>query len=156
MKVYDYKKLRDVTRKYLNYRRDNYNRKNRLNTSEFSKVINKFNKKLIDRIIFDTFEFKIYGLGSLGLRKWKPKKFVDGKISEHLSIDWAKTKKYNKRIYHMNEHTDGYKYGFMFTPSNQFKNINYFEFKMARRNSRYLANILKNPDTYGKIGAYLK
>jgi len=148
--------FRDITRKFLNYRKHYQTRKGRLNNKDFSKVISLFNQKVIDRIIFDNYDFKIYGLGTLALRRSKIEKFKDGRINPNLSVDWQQTKKYGKRIYHMNEHTDGYKYSFEFKPSNIFKNINYYEFKIARRNSRYLATILKNPDTYGKISAYLK
>ena len=148
--------LRDVTRKFLNYRKAHLKRKNRLNHIQFSKVISLFNEKVIDRIIFDNYEFNLIGLGTLSLRKNKIKKFVDGKVNDKMAIDWAKTRKYGKRVYHLNPHTDGYKYLFDFKPSRIFKNINYYEFKIARRNSRYLAKILKNQDDYKKVNAYLK
>jgi len=150
------KNLRDVTRKFLNYRKTHLTRKNRLNHIQFSKAISLFNKKLIDRIIFDSYDFKLNGLGTLSLKKNKVKKFVDGAINKKMAVDWKKSREYNKIIYHLNEHTDGYKYLFEFKPSKIFKNINYFEFKIARRNSRYLAKILKNEDVYGKVNAYLK
>lgn len=145
-----------MTRKFLNYRKTHLTRKNRLNHIQFSKAISLFNKKLIDRIIFDSYDFKLNGLGTLSLKKNKVKKFVDGAINKKMAVDWKKSREYNKIIYHLNEHTDGYKYLFEFKPSKIFKNINYFEFKIARRNSRYLAKILKNEDVYGKVNAYLK
>jgi len=151
-----YGTLRDVTKKYLNYRNRYPNRKNRLNTPEFSKAIKLFNQKVIDRIIFENYDFTMTGLGTLSLKKNKIKKFKDGKINPNLAVDWKKTKEYGKRIYHMNEHTDGYKYLFDFKPRGIFKNINYYGFKIARQNSRYLAKILKNPSVYGKVNAYLK
>jgi len=141
---------------YLEYRRRYKNRKTRLERGEFRAVVDLFNKKVIDRIIFNNFEFKITGLGVLSLRKKKLKVFKEGKINgRYLPIDWVKTKQYNKRIFILNEHTDGYKYFFQFDKFNH-KNKKYYNFKVSRRNSRYLAKVLKNPDIYGKVDAFIK
>lgn len=147
--------LRDISRKFQDYRRRQLGRKSRLDMGEFRKAVNLANTKIIDKIIFDNFEFNIPNLGTLALKKKKIRKFIDGKFNKHLSVDWAATLKHGKKIYHLNEHTDGYKYLLYFTQSIKFKNRNYYRFKIARQNDRYLAKILKNPDIYGKIDAYL-
>lgn len=144
-----------MARKYRDYRRRYYGRKTRLNISDFRKSVNLVNKKVIDRIIFDNFEFNISGLGKLSLKKRKIRKFIDGKFNKRLAVDWKESKKYGKRIYHLNEHSGGYKYLFYFEQSKVLKNRTYYTFKVARQNDRYLAKILKNPDIYGKIDAYL-
>ena len=101
--------LRDITRKFHEYRKRHFGRKSRLDISEFRKAVNLTNKKIIDRVIFDNFEFVIPSLGTLSLKKKKIRKFIDGKFNKHLSVDWKSTLEHGKRIYHMNEHTDGYR-----------------------------------------------
>lgn len=141
--------------KFDNYRKETKNDKTRLNREEFRAALSAFNKKVIDEIIFNNFEFSILNMGVLSLRKTKVEKFKDGKVNKRLGIDWVKTKEYKKVIYLVNEHTDGYKYFFNFKPFN-YKNKKYYTFKASRNNNRYLAKILKNPDIYGKIDAYIK
>lgn len=140
---------------YKDYRKRYFGRDTRLNKADFRSVINLFNKKVIDAIIFDSFEFKIVNLGTLSLRKEKLEIFKDGKINERLPIDWINTKKYKKVVYLLNEHSDGYRYFFDFERIIH-SNKNYYKFHAARSNDRYLAKILKNPDIYGKVDAYLK
>jgi len=47
-----------------------------------------------------------YGLGYVQVVKYKPKTYTD----KSLSVDYKESKKYNKKIYHLNEHSNGYKY----------------------------------------------
>jgi len=140
---------------YKDYRKRYFGRETRLDKADFRAAVNLFNKKVIDAIIFDSFEFKILKLGTLSLRKRKQEKFMDGKINERLPIDWINTKKYKKTVYLMNEHSDGYRYLFDFKRVTH-SNKNYYKFHTARSVNRYLAKILKNPDIYGKVDAYLK
>lgn len=141
--------------KFNQYRQHVKDKEVKLNKTEFRAALSLFNKKLIDEIIFNNFEFRIVNTGILSLKKSKVAKFKDGKINNKLTIDWVKTKEYKKIIYLMNEHTDGYRYFFNFKPFN-YKNKKYYKFKASRNNNRYLAKILKNPDIYGKIDAYIK
>jgi hypothetical protein len=142
--------------KYLDYRKRTKDKPDRLDKTTFRKVLNLFNQKVIDKIIFDNFEFNMPSLGILSLRKRKLARTYNGKInSKVLSIDWPKTKEFKTPIYLMNEHSDGYRYTFDFKKHN-YKNKKYYKFHMSRHNKRYLAQILKNPDIYGKIDAYIK
>ncbi len=53
-----------------------------------------------------------YGLGNLFISKRKPvKKFTD-ENGEHslLPIDWNESAKQGKTVYHLNHHTDGYRF----------------------------------------------
>ncbi len=53
--------------------------------------------------------------------------------------------KYNKVIYHLNDHTGGYKYRFYWNKHNMLtKNKTMYQLIMTRDNKRYLAQILKN------------
>ena len=60
-----------------------------------------------------------------------------------LKIDWAASKKLGKRIYHLNDHTGGYKYRFYWTKG-IIKNITAYSFIPTRTNTRTLAGILKD------------
>jgi hypothetical protein len=46
------------------------------------------------------------GLGYLQIGKYKPKELS----SKSLSIDYKASKEYDKKIYHLNEHSNGYKF----------------------------------------------
>ena len=47
-----------------------------------------------------------HGLGYVCVVKYKPKSYTNGS----LSVDYKSSKEFGKRIYHLNEHSDGYKY----------------------------------------------
>jgi len=47
-----------------------------------------------------------YGLGYICIVKYRPKSLS----KECLSIDYKASREYNKHIYHLNEHSDGYKF----------------------------------------------
>lgn len=94
----------------------------------FVDIIHTFNKRVSDKIIRESFEFKIpFGLGYLRIKSNKLKYVIeDGKLLTHKSCpDWNKTVRYwkekyknlsweeikeipNKKILvHTNEHSDG-------------------------------------------------
>lgn len=69
---------------------------------EFSDIIKTSNKKIYDAIIEDEEGFKLpENLGYLCVTKYKTRK---------KAINWADTKKYGKKIYHLNLHSFGYSY----------------------------------------------
>ena len=78
-------------------------------------------------------------MGSLRVKKTKMN-FTD---KNTLRVDWQASKKFNKRIYHLNEHTGGYKYRFYWSRG-IIKNITAYSFIPTRTNSRRLASILKD------------
>lgn len=47
-----------------------------------------------------------YGLGFIQVVKYRPKSLT----SKSLSVDYKASKEYDKKIYHLNEHSDGYKF----------------------------------------------
>jgi len=99
--------------------------------STYSAVLREFNSMLVDALISDALEFKIpYGFGKLRIKKFKQhiKLDKDGNVDKkNMPVDWKKTwdlwfdtypgltraeiKKVpdKKRIYHLNEHTAGYR-----------------------------------------------
>ena len=106
----------------------------------FRTICDEFNKLLIDEILISSEEIRLpYRLGTIRIKKSKMK--YDDK--NKLKIDWAASKKLGKRIYHLNDHTGGYKYRFYWTKG-IVKNITAYSFIPTRTNTRRLASILKD------------
>lgn len=90
------------------------------------------------------------GLGELSIIK-KKRKSRKGPNNEYnnLPIDWAKTKLKGKTIYHLNHHTDGYFFGWIWFKSRAiFKFSEMWYFKPSRITSRLLAHYIKVDDKY--------
>ena len=108
--------------------------------SLYQTICDEFNKLLIDEILINSEEVRLpYRLGTLRVKKSKMK-YED---KNKLKIDWAASKKLGKRIYHLNDHTGGYKYKFYWTKG-IVKNITAYSFIPTRTNTRRLASILKD------------
>ena len=97
----------------------------------YSAVIKEFNNRLADALIVDALEFRMpYRLGKLRIKKYKQKIKIkeNGEIDKkNMPVDWKKTndlwkKQYpdktaeeikkirgKQRIFHLNEHTSGYR-----------------------------------------------
>jgi len=106
----------------------------------FRNICDDFNKLLIDEILLNSEEIRLpYRLGTVRIKKSKMK--YDDK--NKLKIDWAASRKVGKRIYHLNDHTGGYKYRFYWTKG-IIKNITAYSFIPTRTNTRTLASILKD------------
>ena len=107
---------------------------------KFRKICDEFNKLFIDEILVNSEEMRLpYRLGTVRIKKSKMK--YDDK--NKLKIDWAASRKLGKRIYHLNDHTGGYKYRFYWTKG-IVKNITAYSFIPTRTNTRTLAGILKD------------
>jgi len=108
----------------------------------FRKICDEFNKEFIEEILRNSEEIRFpYRLGTLRIKKSKMK--YDDK--NKLKIDWAQSKKLGKRIYHLNDHTGGYKYRFYWSKG-IVKNITAYSFIPTRTNTRTLASILKDKE----------
>lgn len=108
----------------------------------FRDIINDYFKYLRDELIENGKEIKLpCRLGTLSIVKHKPKEYS----GRSLRIDYAESKKYNKVIYYLNDHTGGYKYRFYWNKHNMLtKNKTMYQLIMTRDNKRHLAQILKN------------
>jgi len=108
----------------------------------FRKICDEFNRMVIEEILLNSEEVRLpYRLGTVRIKKSKMK--YDDK--NKLKIDWAASRKLGKRIYHLNDHTGGYKYRFYWTKG-IIKNITAYSFIPTRTNTRTLASILKDKD----------
>lgn len=90
-----------------------------------------------------------YGFGKLSVNKKKPKatRKYNNKTHIILPIDWARTKKEGKKMYHLNSHTDGYKFRWIwFSRDARYADSDVWNFKPARVISRALCKYLMVED----------
>ena len=107
----------------------------------FRSIINDYFKFIRDEILEYSKEFKLPGkLGYIYIRKRKIIEYSPN----HMMVDFKATKDYGKTIYHMNEHSDGYNYRFVWKKRSVFvRNSTMYEMVFTRTNKRRLAKIIK-------------
>lgn len=117
--------------------------------SIYKKLLSDYFKKIINFVVEDCGVFKLpLGFGELRVQK---KKMPVGSLLKYrkLRIDFAKFNKTGKKIYHLNEHRDGYRYSIRWDKRGStaliYKNV--YKFIPTRTTNRRLAYILKNDFT---------
>lgn len=130
---------------YQKFRVDNPGLK--ISFLEWANIIYTFNYSVRDHILETGEIFKLpWGFGELVISKKKRKKFIidpTGKERINLAIDWQKTKKAGKKIYHFNSHTDGFSFKWKwFTRTARFKDHDLWVFKPSRISSRLLKHYI--------------
>lgn len=106
--------------------------------------------KIILNDLFERSEgFKMpYGLGYIQIVKYKPKHLNN----KSLSVDYKASKEYNKKIYHLNEHSDGYKYRLFWSKiPKTFIDRYKYQLCLVRQNKRKLAQLIFNKHDYINI-----
>lgn len=119
---------------------------------QFCIIIRTCNTMIVEHVLDTGEKFRLpHGFGDITIHKWKPKRWrnkPDGTQVNNLPIDWKKTKEAGKHIYHLNYHTGGYKFRWMwFKRKAKFKHKDVFIFKPNRVPSRKLAQYLKLPNS---------
>lgn len=89
-----------------------------------------------------------YGLGLIQVCKYRPKTLS----SKSLSVDYKASEEYGKKIYHLNEHSDGYKFRLYWSklPST-FPDRYRYQLSLVRQNKRKLAQLIFNKHDYINI-----
>ena len=86
-----------------------------------------------------------YGLGFIQVGKYLPKQLTP----KSLSIDYKATREYGKKIYHLNEHSDGYKYRLYWSRIPQtFPDRYKYQLSFVRQNKRRLAKLIFDKKDY--------
>ena len=86
-----------------------------------------------------------YGLGLVQVCKYKPKTMT----SKSLSVDYKANNELGKRIYHLNEHSDGYKFRLYWSKLPQtFPDRYRYQLSFVRQNKRKLAQLIFNKHDY--------
>ena len=106
----------------------------------FRDIINDYFKYLRDELIENGKEVKLpCRMGTIQIVKHKPN------TGKSLRIDYAESKKAGKIIYHLNEHSNFYKYRVYWNKQNMITpNKTKYQLVMTRDNKRHLAQIIKN------------
>lgn len=121
---------------------------------QYSNIIYAFNYGFRDYIYETGDKGKLpFGFGDFVINKYKPKidrllgKEEEGKKS-FIPVDWKKTKELGRYVYHLNLHSDGWKYKFQWNYSSaRFKGYKLWWFKPSRVTSRTLRHYI-NQEQY--------
>lgn len=128
-----------------------YNEENpdKLTYSQFKAISDEMCKLILEALQDRSEGFKMpCGLGYLQIGKYKPKELS----SKSLSIDYKASKEYDKKIYHLNEHSNGYKFRLYwskvpFTFADRYK----YQLSFVRANKRRLAQLIFKHKDYINI-----
>ena len=109
----------------------------------YKSITTDYFKKVIDILYDQSFDYKLpNNLGRFQIVK--KKRNLETCMINPSQIDWENTVKYGKKIYHVNEHSDGYRYYFMWDKKGMLRNITKYRFVPTRANKRKLAYYVKN------------
>lgn len=115
----------------------------------FKRILDQFNRNLLNSLLNASEGFKMpCKLGFVCVVKYKPKTYT----SKSLSKDYKLSKELGKTIYHLNEHSDGYKYRLYWSKNkNTFPDIYKYNISFVRANKRKLAQLIFNKHDYINI-----
>ena len=101
---------------------------------------------ILEHVLERSDGFKMpYGLGFIQVGKYKPKTYT----AQSLSVDYSASKAYDKRIYHLNEHSDGYKFRLYWSKiPRTFPDRYKYQLSFVRQNKRKLAQLIFNKHDY--------
>ena len=73
----------------------------------YNRILDQMCVTILKHVLNASEGFKMpFGLGFIQVVKYRPKNFN----SDSLSVDYKASKEYDKKIYHLNEHSNGYKF----------------------------------------------
>lgn len=115
----------------------------------FKRILDSVNEVIKESILDGSEGFKMpYGLGFVQIGKYRPKSYT----SKSLSKDYKASKEYGKPIYHLNEHSDGYKYRLYWSKvPRTFPDRYKYQLNLVRANKRYLAQLIFQHKDYINI-----
>lgn len=105
-------------------------------------LITEFYKGVMKEILYNSRDFNMpYRMGKIMVVKTP----VNINHLNARSMDWKKAAELGKPVYHLNEHSSGYKYYFFWNKAKCIiKNAFYYRFIPTRTNKRYLAKLIKS------------
>lgn len=115
----------------------------------YKRILDEMGIIILKHILNGSDGFKMpYGLGYIQIGKYKPKTYTD----KSLSVDYKASKEIGKRIYHLNEHSDGYKFRLYWSKIPQtFPDRYKYQLRLVRANKRKLAKLIFNGTDYINI-----
>lgn len=112
----------------------------------YKRILDEMCNVILEHVLNASEGFKMpYGLGFIQIGKYKPKTLTD----KSLSVDYKTSKEYNKTIYHLNEHSSGYKYRMYWSKVPRTFPCRYkYSLSLVRQNKRKLAKLIFNKKDY--------
>ena len=117
-----------------------------LDYSLYKRITDTMCSVILEHVLNRSEGFKMpYGLGYIQVCKYKPKSFTP----QSLSVDYKASKRYDKKIYHLNEHSDGNKYRLYWSKiPRTFPDRYKYQLCLVRQNKRRLAQLIFNKHDY--------
>ena len=114
--------------------------------SLYKRVLDEMCNVILEHVLMRSEGFKMpYGLGFIQIGKYKPKTLSNNS----LSVDYKASKEYDKKIYHLNEHSGGYKYRLYWSKIPRvFPDRYKYQLSLVRQNKRKLAQLIFNKQDY--------
>ena len=112
----------------------------------YKRILDEMCNVILEHVLNRSEGFKMpYGLGFIQVGKYRPKN-----LDIHsLSVDYKSSDMYGKRIYHLNEHSDGYKYRLYWSKiPRTFPDRYKYQLGFVRQNKRRLAQLIFNKQDY--------
>ena len=111
--------------------------------STYVKINNAYTNFILHRILDESLTFKLsHKLGSFQIVK---KKVYANSQIKYDTVDWAISKQLHKKVYHLNDHSGGFKYLFWWDKNMAYvTNIKSYKFIPVRTVKRRLAYLIKN------------
>ena len=112
----------------------------------YKRVLDEMCNVILEHVLERSEGFKMpYGLGLIQIGKYKPKSYTQ----QSLSVDYKASKTYDKRIYHLNEHSEGYKFRLYWSKiPRTFPDRYKYQLSLVRQNKRKLAQLIFNKHDY--------
>ena len=117
--------------------------------AQYKRVLDVMCSVILEHILMRSDGFKMpCGLGVVQIGKYLPKNLN----SRSLDIDFKATKEFGKIIYHLDEHTNGYKYRLFWSKQPcTFANRYKYSLHLVRANKRLLAQLIFSRHDYLNI-----
>jgi len=117
-----------------------------VNYGLYKRILEEMCKVILECVLERSEGFKMpYGLGFIQVGKYRPKTLSP----QSLSVDYKSSKEFDKRIYHLNEHSDGYKYRLYWSKiPRTFPDRYKYQLCLVRQNKRKLAQLIFNKQDY--------
>ena len=114
--------------------------------SLYKRVLDEMCNVILEYVLMRSEGFKMpYGLGFIQIGKYKPKSMT----VQSLSVDYKASKEYDKKIYHLNEHSEGNKYRLYWSKLPRvFPDRYKYQLSLVRQNKRKLAQLIFNKQDY--------
>ncbi len=111
--------------------------------NEYAGICSDFYKEVMVEVLEKGRRYKLpFRMGDICVTKKRLKLFDKA----HLPIDWAMSKKLGKWVYHMNDHTNNFKFRFRWSKKmcRNTPNIGLYRLVFTRANKRRLAELIKS------------